>query len=231
MKNSTLKSAFSRDWVAHVRNRIFAGILFAAPVVATVLIFNFVLNLATAWFPRQYLEQINNALGGYLLKLLLLLCVLIFFYIVGVITYYIGKQATHLIDELFSKIPFVNTIYSFLKKFREWVENRRSSIFDSVVLVPYPHKHSYVIGLVTSKTDASITQYIRDEQGNPLECVNVFVPTTPNPTSGFFLIYAKRDVKFMDMDVNTAINLIISAGALLPDTHVQAPDAPPAPGP
>ena len=231
MENVILPPAPKRDWIAHIRNRIFAGILFAAPVVATVLIFNFVLNLATAWFPRQYLEKINNAAGGYLLKLLLLLCVLIFFYIVGVITYYIGKQATHLIDKLFSRIPFVSTIYSFLKKFREWVENRRSSIFDSVVLVPYPTPNSYAIGLVTATTDTSITQYISDELGYPLECVNVFVPTTPNPTSGFFLIYPKRDIKFMDMDVNTAINLIISAGALLPDTQAQAAFTPPAPGP
>lgn len=231
MTPEPLQKPMKRDWIAHIRNRIFAGILFAAPVVATVLIFNFVLNLATAWFPSRYFDQMSHAFGGYLLKLLLLLCVLIFFYVIGVLTYYIGKQATHLIDDLFSKIPFINTIYNFMKKFREWVENRQSSIFNSVVLVPYPRANSYALGLVTAKTDASLTQHILDEHGQPLECVNVFIPTTPNPTSGFFLIYPKRDVIAIDMDVNTAVNLIISAGALTPNAQPSTQAKSPVPSP
>ena len=222
MNPANTKPTSKRDWVAHIRNRIFAGLLFAAPVVATVLIFNFVLNLATAWFPSKYFDQINHAFGGYLLKLLLLLCVLIFFYLLGVITYYIGKQATHLIDELFARIPFLSSIYSFMKKFKEWVENRQNSMFDAVVLVQYPRQHNYAIGLVTSKTDDSITKYIMDDQGQPMACVNVFIPTTPNPTNGFFIIYPKREVIYTDMDVNTAINLIVSAGALPPQVKVPA---------
>jgi uncharacterized membrane protein len=206
------------DWIAHIRNRIVAGILLAGPVVVTILIFNFILDLATAWFPSEYLDRISNAFGGYLLKLLLLLCVLIFFYCIGVFTYYVGKRATGFVDDFFSKIPFVKTIYNFMKKFREWVENRRSSIFNGVVLVPYPYSKSFAMGLVTAQTGSSITKYIKDDEGNPVECVNVFVPTTPNPTSGFFLIYPKSEVRYIDMDVNTAINLIMSAGALLPDT-------------
>jgi uncharacterized membrane protein len=214
-----------RDWVAHIRNRIFAGILFAGPVVVTILIFNFILDLATAWFPAEYLDRISNAFGGYLLKLVLLLCVLVFFYCIGVFTYYVGKRATGLVDDFFSKIPFLKTIYSFMKKFREWVENRRSSIFDSVVLVPYPYPKSFALGLVTAQTSPSITKYIKDSSGTPVECVNVFVPTTPNPTSGFFLIYPKTEVRYIDMDVNTAINLIMSAGALLPDAQPMKEEA------
>ena len=229
MNSANIKPASKRDRVAHIRNRIFAGLLFAAPVVATVLIFNFLLNLATAWFPQQYFDKISNAFGGYLLKLLLLLCVLIFFYLLGVITYFIGKQLTRVIDELFSRIPFLSTIYNFMKKFKEWVENRQNSMFDAVVLVHYPRKNNYSIGLVTSKTDDSITKYILDEQGQPLACVNVFIPTTPNPTNGFFIIYPKREVIYTDMNVNTAINLIVSAGAMPPNVQAQAAAIPPIP--
>ncbi|MCL1921676.1 MAG: DUF502 domain-containing protein [Kiritimatiellaeota bacterium] len=200
--------------LSSIRNRIFAGILFVTPVMATIWIFNSLLNLATAWFPKRHFPEINM-LGGYLLKLLVLLVIVLLLYIIGLISFYLGKRLTRFIDSLFASIPLISTIYKFLKQFRDWIENRSESMFDSVVLIRYPHPGCYTIGLMTAGTAPVIADHIRDENGQPLECINVFISTTPNPTTGFYLIYPKRDVVFLDMDVNTALNLIISAGAIM----------------
>ena len=204
-----------RKRISHIRNRIFAGILFVTPLMATIWIFNFLLKLATAWFPRKHFPMLNNLLNGYLLSLLVLLLIILIFYVIGVISIYLGKRATRVVDSFFGSIPIVSGIYKFLKQFRDWIENRSESMFSSVVLVRYPHANSYSIGLMTANTSPMIASHILDENGQPLECVNVFIATTPNPTSGYFLIFPKRDVTFLDMDVSTALNLIISAGAIM----------------
>ena len=134
-------------------------------------------------------------------------------------TFYFGKRLRVVIDDFFDTIPVVNRIYNFIKSFTNWIENRQDSIFDSVVLIRYPHEHAYAIALVTAETPTIISNKILDDTGNPIECVNVFIATTPNPTSGFFLIYPKRDIIPVDIDVSMAMNLIISAGAVLPSDH------------
>lgn len=208
-----------RGTIANIRNRIFAGTLFATPILATIWTFNFILNLTTAWFPRQNFERLSTFLNGYPMKLMILVLVITVFYLIGVMTFYFGKRLRVFIDNFFDTIPIVNRIYNFIKSFTNWIENRQDSIFDSVVLVRYPHANAYAIALVTAETPTIISDKILDEAGKPLECVNVFIATTPNPTSGFFLVYPKRDVIQTNMDVSTAMNLIISAGAVLPSDH------------
>jgi len=200
---------------ATIRNRIFAGILFVTPVMATIWIFNFLLNLVTGWFPRRHFPTLNKMMGGYLLTLLVLLFLILAFYGIGALSLYLGKRATRAVDNLFGNIPIVKTIYKFLKQFRDWVANRNESMFSSVVLVRYPHANSYAIGLMTAVTPTVIADHILGEDGQPLACVNVFIATTPNPTSGFFLIYPKREVTFLNIEVSSAMNLIISAGAIM----------------
>jgi uncharacterized membrane protein len=214
------EAPIKRGILANIRNRIFAGILFTAPILATVWTFNFLLNLTTAWFPRQYFEHLSTFLNGYPMKLMILMLVITMFYLIGVMTFYFGKRLRILIDNFFDTIPIVNRIYNFIKSFTNWIENRQDSIFNSVVLIRYPHPNAYAIALVTAETPTIISDKILDETGQPLECVNVFIATTPNPTSGFFLIYPKRDITRLDVDVSTAMNLIISAGAVLPNDHL-----------
>jgi uncharacterized membrane protein len=197
-----------------IRNRIFAGILFVTPVLATVWIFNFLLNLITSWFPRD-LFGLDEIRYDYLLKFLILLLTLLIFYGIGALSLYLGKRATRAVDNFFTNIPVVKTIYKFLKQFRDWIANRSDSMFTSVVLINFPHDKSYAIAFITANTQPAIASHVLDENGQPLECVNVFMPTTPNPTSGFFLIFPKRDVIALDIEVSSAMNLIISAGAVM----------------
>jgi uncharacterized membrane protein len=208
------KSLFAR-----IRNKIFIGVLLSAPVIATIWIFSFLLRVATSWFPKKLFSQLNDTYNTYLLEFLILLVVLVFFWLLGSLAhYFFGKKLYQLSDKLFSGIPFIKTIYLFVRHVCEWVVKSRNTLFESVVLVEYPRTGSYAIGFVTATTASGIIAKIKGPDGKPLPCKNVFIPTTPNPTSGFFLILPEKDLVTLDIPVPDAINLIISGGAILPET-------------
>ncbi len=204
---------------ARIRNKIFIGLMLVTPVIATLWIFNFLLNLTTSWFPRRLLpKELDELFGGYLLQLIVLILLLLVFYILGALAHnFLGKRLYNLADRIFSGIPIIRNIYIFIRQLCEWVAKSRNTIFDSVVLVEYPRKGCYAIGMVTADAHPSLNGKITDENGTPLDCVNVFIATTPNPTSGYLIIVPKRDTIPVDMDITDAINLIISAGAILPE--------------
>lgn len=203
-----------------IRNKILVGVLLATPIMATVWIFKFLLNLSTSWFPVNVLEKYDFPFKGYLLQFLVLICVILVFYTLGfLVKNFFGKKIYQLTDTILSRTPLIKNIYVFIRQLCEWVAKSHDTIFESVVLVEYPRKGIYAIGLITSECQNIIASEIKDENGEPVECVNVFVSTTPNPTSGVYIIVPKRDVIALKMDVNTAINQIISAGAILPESN------------
>lgn len=200
----------------NIRNKIFIGVMLATPVMATIWIFNFLLQLTTSWFPRTLFPQLNNLFHGYLLQVSVLLSVLVLFYLLGLLAHhFFGKQLYKLADRIFSGIPFVKSIYVFVRQVCEWVAKSRNTSFESVVLVEYPRRGIYTVGLVTSQTRSVITSKILDENGQPTDCVNVFISTTPSPSNGMFIIFPRKDVIKLDMDVSEAMNLVLSAGAIL----------------
>ena len=203
--------------LSKVRTKIFIGVILATPVMATIWIFNFILHLTTSWFPKTLFPQLNSLLSGYLLQMLVLLAVLVIFYLLGLSAHhFLGKRLYHFADRVFSTIPLIKSIYIFIRQVCEWVAKSRNTTFESVVLIEYPRRGVYTIGLVTSPTMSVITSKILDENGLPTECVNVFVSTTPSPSNGMFLIFPKKDVIKLDMPVAEAMNLVLSAGAILP---------------
>jgi uncharacterized membrane protein len=203
--------------LSKIRTKIFIGIMLATPVMATIWIFNFLLRLTTSWFPSHLFPRLDELFHGYLLQVLVLLALLVIFYLLGLFAHhFLGKRLYHLADRIFSGIPFIKSIYIFVRQVCEWVAKSRNTTFAAVVLVEYPRRGCYAVGLVTAQTLPIISSKILDENGQPTECVNVFVATTPNPTTGFFVVLPKKDVIELDMDVSEAMNLIISAGAILP---------------
>ncbi len=203
-----------------IRNRILVGVLLATPIMATVWFFRFLLTLSTSWFPVGVLANITFPFKEYLLPVLVLLCVLLVFYFLGfLVQNFFGKKIYQLTDMILSRIPIIRNIYIFVRQLCEWVAKSRSTIFNKVVLIEYPRKGLYAIGLVTSETQNIIASKITDGDGNPVECVNVFISTTPNPTSGVYVIVPKKETIQLDMDVHAAINQIVSAGAILPDEN------------
>ncbi len=207
-----------RTILSGVRNKIFVGLLLATPIMATLWIFDFLLKFSTKWFPRKYFQWLDDMMGGYLAQAAVLLLIVVVLYLLGLLAHhFLGKRIYMLTDRIFSGIPLIKNVYIFIRQVCEWLAQSHNSMFQSVVLIEYPRKGIYTLGMVTSKTSSKITTALPNKSGEPTPCLNVFVATTPNPTSGFFLIVPESDVIRLDMEVADAINLIISAGAILPE--------------
>lgn len=195
-----------------LRRYLIAGLLMWLPLVVTVFLLRFLLNLMdqtllllpTAWQPELLLGFRIPGLGLVLTVVVLLLSGM-------AATNLFGRQMVQLWETLMARIPVVRAIYSAAKQLSETLFSGSGKSFRKVVLVQYPHAGAWTLAFLTgdglSEAEARLKQ--------PL--VNIFVPTTPNPTSGFFLMVPRDQVIELDMPVDAGIRLILSAGAVAPD--------------
>ena len=123
----------------------------------------------------------------------------------------VGRTVVRLGENLLNRMPIIRSIYSALKQVIETVFSQSSRAFRDVVLIPYPRQGCWAIGFATGTTRGEVQEAIQDE------VVNVFLPTTPNPTSGYLLFLPKKDVIFLKMTVEQGIKLVISGGVVTPD--------------
>ena len=124
---------------------------------------------------------------------------------------YLGKKFLNIIDYLFKKIPLLGTFWSAVKQMSNSLkENRNKS--KSVVLVQYPRKGVWAVGFATKENKGEISKKTKKH------LINVFVPTTPNPTSGFLLMFEKKDVVYLDMNFEEASKFIVSAGTTVKES-------------
>ena len=122
---------------------------------------------------------------------------------------FMGKKILQIVDNLFKRIPILRTIYSAIVQLTDSFRNQEGSK-KSVVLVEYPRKGSWAVGFATKENKGEL----KDKTNK--ELINVFVPTTPNPTSGFLLMFPKEDVIYLDMSFEEASKFIVSAGTSNP---------------
>ena len=135
---------------------------------------------------------------------------IIFITIIGSLSLsFLGKKFLQIIDDLFKRIPILRTIYSALGQMTDSFRNQEGKR-KSVVLVEYPRKGSWAVGFATKKNEGEI------KNKTNMELINVFVPTTPNPTSGFLLMFPKDEVIYLDMTFEEASKFIVSAGTSNP---------------
>lgn len=214
MKKSRNKSKGKRGSVSllgKIGNRIFIGLLIAMPLVATFWIFRLVLNLTTSWFPVALWPRLAGCCHGYVFKIGILFVMLVFLFLLGALSrLFLGQWIWRALNQILSSIPVVKKVYIFFSRICGIFADDKNKMFSAVGIVEYPRKGSYSICFVTSDASASLTRALPKESAY----TNVFIPTTPNPTSGFYLIYPTQDVKIMDIPVADAINLIMSAGAM-----------------
>jgi uncharacterized membrane protein len=135
----------------------------------------------------------------------------------------IGKSLLQALESLALRVPLLNKIYGGVKQIIEAIGTTQKGAFKRVVLVRFPHRDSYCIAFVTSDAPGELDQKIA------ADVVNVFVPTTPNPTSGFMLMVPKADTIALDMPVADAVKMVISGGAVVPPPA--SPVGAPAPKP
>lgn len=196
-----------------LRGRFFAGMVIAAPVAITFWILQFLISeidsrvvplLPDAIKPETYLDYAVPGFG--------LIVTVVFVTLLGAITAnLLGRSLITASDRLISRVPFVNTVYSAFKQLMEVFASKNSDQFSEVVMVQYPREGTWCVGFLSSTAQGEVKTRLGDD------FVGVFVPTSPNPTSGF-LIYVKRDECIsMDMTVEEGAKLILSAGLVVPE--------------
>jgi len=198
--------------VKHLRNYFISGLLFWVPLALTVLVIKFFLELINNLVPKKYLPEaifnLETTIPGS--GIILILIVIL---ITGVlVTNILGRKLVTLWEKALNKIPGFRNVYNVLKKVSDTVFNTSTESFRKAFLIQYPSKGIWVIAFQSGDYRGEAESIIGDE------IMNLFVPTTPNPTSGFFVMMAKKDAFELDMSVEEAFKLVISAGVVTPNS-------------
>ena len=190
-----------------IRNYFFTGVIVLIPIGFTLYLSKFLINFSAKLVP---IGLNPNTYLPYSIPGIEIVLTVIFITIVGGLSLsFLGKKFLQLIDDLFKKIPILRTIYSAIGQMTDSFRNQESNK-KSVVLVEYPRNGSWAVSFATKEN----TGEIKNKTNKNL--VNVFVPTTPNPTSGFLLMIPKEDLIYLDMTFEEASKFIVSAGTSNP---------------
>tara|TARA_B000000460_G_scaffold198937_1_gene145471 strand:+ start:64 stop:684 length:621 start_codon:yes stop_codon:yes gene_type:complete len=193
--------------VSKLRNYFITGIVVLVPIGITLYLTKFFISVSSKLIP----SEINpNSYLPFLIPGLEIVLAVIFITLIGYLSLsFIGKKILQLFNDLLKRIPILRTIYSAIGQMAETLAPKRKSK-KSVVLIEYPRKGSWAVGFATKDNKGEISK--RTQQN----LVNVFVPTTPNPTSGFLLMFPKEDIVYLDMSFEEASKFIVSAGTSNP---------------
>lgn len=204
---------------AWLRGRFFAGMVIAAPLAATFFILQFLITfidnrvkplLPPLLQPETYT---NYAIPGFgVLVLVVALTIL------GAITAnLVGRSLLRATDRILSRIPIVKNVYAAIKQLTEVLANNQQASFDRCVMVEYPKKDSWCIAFVSSNAQGEIGSKLGTSK------IGVFVPTTPNPTSGFLIYVEESETIALDMTVEEGAKMILTAGLVVPDFDPENP--------
>ena len=186
-----------------LRNAFIAGIVVLVPIGFTLYLTLFLIKISSKLIPNEI--NPNNYLPFSIPGLEILLSVIFITIVGGISLSFFGKKILNLINDLFKRIPILRTIYSAIGQMTESFTSK-SDNKKSVVLIEYPKKGSWAVGFATKENKGEISKKTNKD------LVNVFVPTTPNPTSGFLLMFPKDEVIYLDMTLEEASKFIVSAG-------------------
>ncbi len=189
--------------LGRLRNYFITGIVVLVPIGITLYLTKFFISVSSKLIPN---ELNPNSYLPFAIPGLEILLSIIFITIVGSLSLsFIGKKILKIFNDILKRIPILRTIYSAIGQMTETLAPKKGSK-KSVVLVEYPRKGSWAVGFATKDNDGEIAKKTNTD------LVNVFVPTTPNPTSGFLLMFPKNEIIYLDMTFEEASKFIVSAG-------------------
>ena len=196
-----------RSFLASVRNYFFAGAVVLIPLGITIYITLFIVKISSKVLPKEI--NPNHYLPIDIPGLEILISLIFITFIGWLSLSFLGKKIIDLLNNLLKKIPILRTIYSAIGQMTEtFTQSDKKE--KSVVLVEYPRKGVWVVGFATKENKGQMSKKINED------LVNVFVPTTPNPTSGFLLMFPKDEIIYLDMTFEEASKFIVSAGTSNP---------------
>ena len=199
------------------RNSFFAGLVVVGPVAASIAILIGLFNWVTNFLLPESLRDHRNT---FLYRIVALAFVILVVTAVGWVTrLVIGRRLIASTDALILRVPLLNRIYGFVKEVGNTMLGGKRTMFQRVVLVEFPRPGTYAIGFITSETEGEAQSKTKET------VINVFVPTTPNPTSGFLILVPREQLIEMDMSVAEGMKLVISGGAVVPPYAAKPPPA------
>ena len=198
-----------------IRANILVGVVLTIPIVTTLWILHILITLATDWILALAGDNYQNLIegwAGYAVRLLALLALLVVFYVVGVLVRsFLGRRLYALGDRIMGRIPVVKRVYLLMRQISESIFTQRDTLFKEVVMIEYPRKGLKALAFVTAPANEQLGESVKDH-------ICLFIPTTPNPTSGVFIIAPRSEVTTVNMPIADAIAFIISSGAVGPGT-------------
>ena len=194
--------------IARLRNYFITGIVVLIPIGITLYLTKFFISISSNLIPSRI--NPNTYLPFDIPGLEIVLAIIFITLVGGLSLSFIGKKFLQLVHDLFKRIPILRTIYSAIGQMTETLAPKKGQK-KSVVLVEYPRKGSWAVGFATKKNEGEISKKTNSN------LINVFVPTTPNPTSGFLLMFPKDEIIYLDMSFEEASKFIVSAGTSNPE--------------
>ena len=195
--------SLKRSIFAKLRNNFIAGVVVLIPIGITLYLTLFIIRISSKAIPKEI--NPNNYLPFDIPGVEILIALVIITFIGWLSLSFLGKKFFELFNNVLKKIPILRTIYSAIGQMTESftkTDNKQKS----VVLLEYPRKGVWAVGFATKENEGLIKEKIKED------LINVFVPTTPNPTSGFLLLVPKKDLIFLDISFEQASKFIVSAG-------------------
>jgi len=202
-KEEKKRSIFSK-----IRNYFIAGIVVLIPIGITLYLTIFLIKISSKVIPKEI--NPNHYLPYEIPGVEIIIAVFLITFIGWLSLSFLGKKLLNLFNNILKKIPILRTIYSAIGQMTEsFTKTDKNN--KNVVLVEYPRKGSWAVGFATKENSGEISNKINKK------LINIFVPTTPNPTSGFLLMIPKEDVIYLDLSFEEASKFIVSAGTSNPD--------------
>ena len=197
-KNPIKKSIFSR-----IRNNFIAGVVALIPIGITLYLTLFIIKLSEKLIPKGI--NPNNYLPFDIPGLEILIALILITLVGWISLSFLGKKVFELFNNILKRIPILRTIYSAIGQMTEsFTKNQKDQ--SSVVLLEYPRKGVWAVGFATNENKGVISTKVKED------LINVFLPTTPNPTSGFLLMVPKKELIYLDVTFEQASKFIVSAG-------------------
>lgn len=199
-----------------LRNSFVTGLLIFLPLGATLFVVNFLLGIVKdpAIQVMHWLRWDEGSVSDYelLVALIGLFVAVTGLILIGFLSNYLfGKLFIRFSERILVKVPFVGVVYRTVKQIVDTFSQENRAVFQEVVLIEYPRPNCYALGFLTNNARGEV----EEKTGKSL--ANVFLPTTPNPTSGYLLMLPREDVQILEMSVGEGMKMIISGGAVIPE--------------
>ena len=197
-----------RSILTRIRNYFIAGVVVLIPIGVTIYLTIFLVVVSSSVLPKEI--NPNNYLPYNIPGLEIIISIILITLIGWLSLSFIGRRLLNLFNNILKKIPILRTIYSAIGQMTETF-TKTNKDKKNVVLVEYPRRGSWAVGFATKENTGEITNKTKKN------LINVFIPTTPNPTSGFLLMFPKDEVIYLDLTFEQASKFIVSAGTSNPD--------------